>query len=116
MVRITITDRAREAINLPELRGTPKQIEWAQSIRGRFAYMGTCDLFTSVGRVVDRNPARFPADWTERLADMLVPIFANPDAKWWIEHRYDLPRFWIGWTDSADMAEMVFGAAMRGGN
>ncbi|MFZ3484260.1 hypothetical protein [Sphingomonas sp. 3-13AW] len=111
-----ITYRGWEIIDLPPLNGSPRQVEWAQAIRGRFAYTGADDLHTAIARIDRRSPGTLPTDWPDQLATRLIPVFANPDAKWWIEHRYDLPRFWIGWLDSADLAVTIFGAAMRGGD
>lgn len=56
--------------NAPDLTGTEKQIEWATNIRGRWM-----------------------AVWTANNLDARPLLEARTSAKWWIEQRYELARF-----------------------
>ena len=74
--------------DLPELTGSPKQIKWAEDIRNEYLWKYQKDVSFKL-----TNTERFRGDVTG-CAPVLEAVSnvtnAHPEAKWWIDNRYNL--------------------------
>lgn len=74
-----LIDAVNAEVSLPELIGTPKQVEWAEAIRAK-AY----NAFKVTLACAPDN------DTMKRKVDA---IMANQSAKWWIDNRNNIRLF-----------------------
>jgi hypothetical protein len=72
----------------PKLRGTPRQVAWAEKIRaGYFAAMERRRHDVCESLMHSRSLGRRLRDALEREARLLNYIKSQSAASWWIEHR-----------------------------
>ena len=72
----------------PKLRGTPRQVAWAEKIRaGYFAAIERRDHDVWESLVHSRSLGRRLRDALAREHKLLAYIKSQSSASWWIEHR-----------------------------
>ena len=82
----------RFGISLPTLKGTPKQVAWAEDIR-RDKLVKAAE---QMAKFISSAPADTPAETLEETNRLLQTAFhrlaEQTSAKWWIENRHRAPR------------------------
>jgi hypothetical protein len=81
-----------EALDLPQLVGSEKQVAWAETLR--VTMLGKIDAeMERLEAKADPNRQRTPADLDaeRQVLHAISVISGETSAKWWIDHRYDSP-------------------------
>ncbi len=98
-------EAAAEAEGLPPLTGTPKQIDWAITLRHKSLAEAEAHLdhLRESGQLkgrVAKDVELFEAQ-KERV---LEPLKAQPEAAWWIDRRHDSPETLLAslWSEEAE--------------
>lgn len=80
-VQITSIQRGIDALRLPTLTGSEKQIAWATDIRQKFVEASREHLLW----VIVKSPAGYTAQYLSRAGEILAK---QTYAGWWIDNRY----------------------------